>query len=374
MEAVTVMIKPSSSNCNMRCKYCFYFDEANKREIPSHGFMQPETMEKIIEKVIEMASEQCNFFFQGGEPTLIGLDYFKQFIDCVNKYNEKGVEVHYSLQTNGYVIDHKWAEFFAKYNFLVGISLDGNKDIHDLHRIDAQGQATYKRIMKGIQILNAHKVEFNILSVITAQSAREIVKNYRFFSRNNFLWQQYIPCLDPVGEERGNASYSITPEIYSQALKKLFDLWHQDIMNDKIVSIRFFDNLVGMLLQFPPESCGMAGICSIHYVFEADGSAYPCDFYMLDEFCLGNINFNSFEELDIKRKELRFVEKSKKVDNDCKVCKWYQLCRGGCRRDRDDFASEELTKTYLCKSYQEFFEYAYPRLCEIASKIANRQE
>lgn len=372
MQAVTVMIKPSSSNCNMRCKYCFYFDEAKKREIPSYGFMQPETTENIIKKVFEMVTEQCGFVFQGGEPTLIGLEYFRQFIECVNHHNINSVEVLYSIQTNGYVIDSDWAEFFAKNNFLVGISLDGNKDIHDLHRIDAQGHVTFKRIMKVTQILNAHKVEFNILSVITKQSAKEIVKIYRFFTRNNFLWQQYIPCLDPVGEVRGNTSYSITPEIYAEALKKLFDLWYQDTINDKIVSIRFFDNLVGMLLQCPPESCGMAGICSIHYVFEADGSGYPCDFYMLDDFCLGNINQNSFEELDAKRRDTRFIEKSREVDSDCKQCKWYQLCRGGCRRDRDDFVSEKLTKTYLCEAYKEFFEYAYPRLYEIASKIAKR--
>jgi len=374
MQAITVMIKPSSSNCNMRCKYCFYFDEANKREIPSHGLMKQETMENIIKKIFEVVTVQCTIAFQGGEPTLIGLDYYKEFVKCVDKYNKNSIRVDYAIQTNGYLVDSSWAEFYATHNFLVGISLDGHKDIHDLHRMDANGSGTYKKIMKATQILEAHKVEFNILTVITKQSAKDIVKIYRFFKRNNFMWQQYIPCLDPLGEEQGNQSYSLTPQIYLELLKKLFDLWYQDVISEKPVSIRFFDNLIGMMLRYPPESCGMAGICSNHYVFEADGSGYPCDFYMLDEFCLGNINQDNFEDMDVKRKELKFVEKSMMVDNDCKVCKWFQLCRGGCRRDRDDYSGDELKKTYLCEAYKAFFEYSYPRLCEIASEVSKNNE
>lgn len=371
MQAITIMIKPSSSNCNMRCKYCFYFDEANKRETRSHGFMNSETMENIIKKIFEIVTKQCTIAFQGGEPTLIGLNYFKKFVECVDKYNENLIQVDYAIQTNGYFLNNSWAEFYAAHKFLVGISLDGYKDTHDLHRIDTDMRGTYKKVIKATQILKTHKVDFNILTVVTRQSAKEIVKIYRFFKRNNFMWQQYIPCLDPLGEERGNQTYSLTPEIYAELLKKLFDLWYQDIMNEKPVSIRFFDNLVGMLLNNPPESCGMAGICSQHYVIEADGSTYPCDFYMIDEFYLGNINRNSIQDMDIKRKELKFIEKSLKVDNDCKECHWFQLCRGGCRRDRDDYSNRDLEKTYLCKAYKEFFEYSYPRLFEIARKISN---
>ena len=374
MRSINVLIKPSSSHCNMRCKYCFYFDEVSHRETESFGFMNEQTMQSVIDKSLDYVTHSCVFAFQGGEPTVIGLPYFKQFVEYVKEKNTKKVGVQYAIQTNGFVIDEEWAAFFHENNFLVGLSMDGDKDTHDRYRIDTAQQGTYSKVLKASQLFDKHKVEYNILSVVTKPMAKAIQKNYRFFMRNDFVWQQYIPCIDPIGEDRGSKEYSLTPELYATFLKQSFDLWYRDIKKGNMVSIRYFDNLVGMMLGNPPESCGMAGRCTNQYVVEANGQVYPCDFYMMDEYVLGNICTQSLGEIDEKRKEIGFIEKSLKIEESCKQCQWLPICRGGCRRDREDFATGELTKTYLCGAYKEFFAYAYPRLQEICVMIKNQNK
>ena len=373
MKSMSVLIKPSSSNCNMRCKYCFYFDETDNREVASYGFMQQETMQNLIDFVLGNATHSCNFAFQGGEPTVIGIGFFKNFVDYVKKQNTKQLTINYSIQTNGYLINAEWAKFFSENKFLLGLSLDGTKEVNDFNRIDTNGVGTFNKIMKATQLLNANKVEYNILTVVTKQSAKNVEKIYNFFKKNNFAWQQYIPCIDPIGVQRGGNNYSITPEIYAGFLKKLFDSYYIDFKNGKRVSVRYFDNIITMLAGMPPETCGMLGFCTNQYVVEADGGVYPCDFYMLDSYRLGNINTDSLQALDAKREEIGFIQKSLQVDDDCKKCKWMPICRGGCRRDRDNFGNATLSKTYLCEAYTAFYEHAYPRLCEIANILVNEQ-
>lgn len=364
MPPINVLIKPASGNCNMRCNYCFYTDEINNRKVKSYGIMTTDTLEAIVKKVLDYAEGECTIAFQGGEPTLAGLPFFQHLIEIQNKYNYNKVKIHNAIQTNGYLIDNHWAEFFAKNRFLVGLSLDGTKEIHDRERIDASGKGTYSKIMRTIQLFQNHNVEFNILTVVTAHTAKNINKIYNFYKRNNLNHHQYIPCLDPLGEERGQYSYSLTPQLYSQFLKDLFDLWYLDVSKGNMVYNRYFENILLMLTGRPPESCGMSGVCNKQYTIEADGSVYPCDFYVLDEWRLGNLVTQSIEDIDKARDENRFIETSKSIHEDCRGCKWLQLCRGGCRRDRMQL-EEGLDKNYFCKAFYEFFEYSYPRFMEL---------
>lgn len=370
MPPINLLIKPASGSCNMRCKYCFYADEVSNRETASYGVMKLEVLEQVVQKTLAHATGSCTFAFQGGEPTLAGLDFFRALITYEQKHNIKKLPIQNALQTNGYLIDEEWASFLGENRFLVGLSLDGHKDLHDFYRIDAHGDGTYKRVMHAAQLLNQHKVDFNILTVITAQTAKSIRKIYGFYRRNNFLYQQYIPCLDPIGEERGLHGYSLTPALYAEFLKTLFDLWYYDITHGNFIYIRYFENLVGMLLGEPPESCGMIGYCSMQYVLEADAGVYPCDFYVLDEYLLGNLTTDSFTELDQKRQEIGFVENSRYVSWECESCQWRPLCRGGCRRDREPMKDGRLSLNYFCPAYREFFSYAAPRLQEIARRVA----
>ena len=366
MPALSLLIKPASGNCNMRCRYCFYADELDNREIRSYGKMSVDTMHTIVDKAMEYGDYECTIAFQGGEPTLAGLDFYRDLVAYVTAHeNPKKLKIHYALQTNGYLINEEWAAFLGENHFLVGVSLDGLKEIHDRYRLDAAGKGTYQRVISAIRLLEKHQVEYNILTVVTAATARNGQKIYNYFKKNHFGYQQYIECLDPIGEAPGQHEYSLTPEKYGEFLKSMFDAWYLDMRSGTYVYNRYFENLMMIMAGQQPESCNMRGVCGKQWVFEADGSVYPCDFYALDQWCLGNINKNSFEEMDQKRDELGFIQWSMRQQEDCQKCRWFGLCRNGCRRNREPVTAEHTNRNYFCKSYQMFFEYAYPRLEEI---------
>lgn len=362
MYPLSLLIKPASGYCNFKCKYCFYEDVTDNREVQCYGFMSTKTLEQIVKKALKFAKDECAFTFQGGEPTLVGLDFYKDLIKFQKKYNKRGLKIYNSIQTNGYVIDKEWAKFLRNNNFLVGISLDGTKEINDINRIDANREGTYDKIIETIELFNKYKVEYNILTVVTSDVAKNIKNIYEFYKENKFSYQQYIPCLDPIGEKRGAHEYSLTPKLYGQFLKNLFDLWYEDMINGKFVYNRYFENIVGIIKGFRPEACGMIGHCAIQNVIESDGSIYPCDFYVLDEYKIGNLTEEDFEDIEVKRKESKFISSSLKVDDSCMKCKWKNICRGGCRRDRDEKMDGNLSINYFCESYKEFFQYAIDRL------------
>ncbi len=370
MPPLSLLIKPASSECNLRCKYCFYHSISKSRSIESFGIMKEDTLELLVKKGLEYADGSCTFAFQGGEPTLTGLNFYRKFIEYQKKYNTKKTQVHNVIQTNGIVIIDEWAEFFAKNNFLVGISLDGFKDIHDMNRVDARNSGSFTRVMNAIGFFNKHKVEYNILTVVNSVTARHIGKVYNFFRKNGFNYLQFIPCLDPINEKPGGHGYSLTPEKYAYFLKTLFDLWYKDFVNGNRISIRYFDNLIGMLMGYPPESCGMTGFCKCYYVVESDGSTYPCDFYVMDQWRLGNIKEMSFQDMQNSDTAVQFLEVSKYIDPECSNCEWFQLCRGGCRRSREPFENGRPVLNYYCPSYKEFFSYAGERMIEIAKKLS----
>lgn len=366
MPALSLLIKPASGNCNMRCRYCFYADELDNREIRSYGKMSVDTMHTIVDKAMEYGDYECTIAFQGGEPTLAGLDFYRDLVAYVTAHeNPKKLKIHYALQTNGYLINEEWAAFLGENHFLVGVSLDGLKEIHDRYRLDTAGKGTYQRVISAIRLLEKHQVEYNILTVVTAATARNGQKIYNYFKKNHFGYQQYIECLDPIGEEPGQHEYSLTPEKYGEFLKSMFDAWYLDMRSGTYVYNRYFENLMMIMAGQQPESCNMRGVCGKQWVFEADGSVYPCDFYALDQWRLGNIQENSFEEMDEKRDGLGFIQWSMRQQEDCQKCRWFGLCRNGCRRNREPVMAEHTNRNYFCKSYQMFFEYAYPRLEEI---------
>lgn len=369
IKSLSIMIKPSSSNCNMQCEYCFYHDISNKRIQKSYGFMNFKLLEIIVQKALKEVEEECTFAFQGGEPTLVGLEFFRKLIQYETKYNQNNIKINHAIQTNGLKIDQEWAHFLAKNQFLVGISLDGPKSLHDLYRKDDQGKGTYQKVIQAIEFLKQYQVDYNILSVITSQVARHAHQIYRFFQKKDFQYIQFIACLDPLGENPGEYPYSITPEKYSRFLKTLFDLWYYDIINHKIVSIRYFENLLQLMMGYSPEACGMLGHCTCQFIIEANGSVYPCDFYAIDPWYMGNIKEKSFFQLLASSAAQQFVQLSTYIDSTCRSCPWFALCRGGCRRWRESFNDGKPRLNYLCPAYQEFFEYTFDRYQKIVEKI-----
>jgi uncharacterized protein len=328
--------------------------------------MKEDTLEAVIKKGLEYADYYCGFAFQGGEPTIAGIDFFEKCIELEKKYNTKKLKISNSLQTNGMFIDEKWAQFLHDNNFLVGLSLDGPKDVHNLNRIDVKGDGSFNRVMKTVELFNKYKVEYNILSVVTSQSARYANKIYNFFKKKGFRYLQFINCLDPLNQEPGKQLYSLKPDELEKFLKITFDNWYEDFIRGDFISIRYFDNLISIILGNKAEACNMTGVCQCNCVIEADGGVYPCDFYVLDKWHLANIKDCDIREIINCETSHKFVALSTNLPQKCKECKWIGLCRGGCRRERENFNGDNPEMNYYCSAYKNFFDYAYERLINVA--------
>jgi uncharacterized protein len=369
MPPINIMIKPASSNCNLNCKYCFYRDVAENRDKKSYGLMSEDTLEELVKRTFEYGEKFVGFAFQGGEPTLVGLGFYKKLIELQRKYNVKKIKVNNSIQTNGILINKEWAKFLSENNFLVGLSLDGPADIQNLNRIDLQGKGSFSRVAKSIEIFNKYSVEYNILCTVTKSVAKHIEKIYRYYTKSGFKYLQFIPCLDELGGKPGENHYSLKPNDYKEFLKKLFDLWYRDFIEGKGVSIRMFDNIVQMLLGYPPESCDMNGCCSVNIVIEADGSVYPCDFYVLNKWKLGNVLNDNLKELITSEKGRNFVGISKGMSNNCSLCEYVSICRGGCRRYYEPIENGNSGKNYFCSAYKGFYKHTLHRFYHVANIV-----
>lgn len=352
MPPLSIMIKPASSLCNLRCKYCFYCDVASNREDFSFGVMENSTALNLIRKAIDFA-DGCSiaFAFQGGEPLIAGIDFFKCFTATVEQYNSKKSEIFYSIQTNGTLVTDEWAEFFRENKFLVGLSLDGDLKGNKF-RVDAKGQNTYYRIINAAGKLRRHNVEFNILTVLTGYCADNAERIYKFFRDNGYHYLQFIPCLRPIGDSTESELY-MTNEQYANYLIRVFNLYVKDFVRGNYISIRVFDNYVRMFLGDKCEQCGLMGHCTHQFVCEGNGNIYPCDFYCTDEWLLGNINDTTLKNMAEGEKAKNFIKESLVIRDECKKCRYYPLCRGGgCKRDK---ASENY-----CEAYKKFFSSCLP--------------
>lgn len=364
MQPLNVLIKPVSSACNLNCSYCFYADLSRKRETASYGVMSLETLEVTVKRIFEYAESECTIAWQGGEPTLAGLPFFRAYLALEKKYNTRNVRVTRCLQTNGYHLDEEWASFLSENDFLTGLSLDGTRALHDTFRRTPDGRETFSSILETARLFDRFGVAYNLLTVVNRQTAASAEEIYRFYQEAGFHYQQYIVCLDPVGEEPGQRPWSLTPSDYGSFLIKLFDLWYQDCLLGRAPYIRQFENYLDLLLGIPPESCEQRGSCGLQTVIEADGSVYPCDFYASDAYCLGNLTQSSLEALRQTRRQKDFLERSLPVPDVCKNCPFYALCRNGCFRHR--LPSSGVN--YFCEGYQSFFSHALPFLQELARK------
>lgn len=352
MPPISIMIKPASGKCNMRCKYCFYYSIASSREISDFGNMSDDIAERIIERALGFAKGERVFFsFQGGEPLLAGKSFFVKFFECVRQKNVFKSAVHYALQTNGTLIDDEWVKLFKDNSVLVGLSLDGDKEANRF-RMDANYAPVFNKVIGAAKMLKDAGVDVNILAVVTGRSADNITSIYRYFTSNGYRYLQFIPCLRPFGDNSESDLY-MTCEQYAKYLITLFNLYVKDYMSGQYNSIRHFDNMVRLFLGHKTELCGIEGHCSHQFVIEANGNVYPCDFYCTDEWLLGNINECDFLELVQSDKAKNFVLESLSVEPKCKQCPYFRMCcGGGCKRQKAD-------RDY-CEAYKAFFSLCLP--------------
>ena len=375
MPPASILIKPVSSACNLQCSYCFYKDIAANREIACSGLMPLETLEAVITQALRYAEGSCTFAFQGGEPTLAGLDFYRHVLELEKKYSRPGVTIYNTIQTNGVVLDEAWVQFLAENQFLVGLSLDGPDHLHDHNRKAPGGEGSYMRVMRAAELLDRFHAAYNILCVVTGETAAHTEEVYTFFRKHGFQWLQFIPCLDPIAQERGLASFHLSPSAYGDFLVRIFDAWLADLRKREYISIRHLDNWMHILLGEAPESCDMIGCCSIQFVVESSGHVYPCDFYVLDQWDLGSIHERSLAQMAHSPTAQAFLKASHHVPDKCATCPLYPICRNGCRRNRmpDNFGNSGVN--YYCEAYRHFFFSRKQQLAEAVRIIRNmRQE
>lgn len=356
MPPLTVLIKPASGRCNMRCRYCFYLDEMENRDAGVRPNMTPEHADTLVRRAFLYADGFVSFMFQGGEPTLAGLDYFKAFAQSVKKRNTRSIEVRYALQTNGYDLSDEWIAFFKEHKFLLGVSMDGDQALHDALRPDAYGRGTHARIAQTVRRLQTAGVDFNILCVVSGPVAESPDRVWEALAPYRYL--QFIACLDGLQGETG--PWSVSNDHFLTFLRGTFRRYVQAIDRGGYVSVRWYDNWVRMIRGYAPDTCAMQGRCVCGFTVESDMSVYPCDFYALDEWKLGTLTTESLVRLQKSETADRFIKASLPVPDPCRACQWHSLCRNGCRRERVNGVHR------FCEAYKAFFPEAIRDLERIA--------
>ena len=364
MKNLTVMLKPASSACNMRCRYCFYADVSSLRDCRSYGIMAEDTLKRVLDHIFSSLApgDRLNLAFQGGEPSLAGLDFFRNLVEQV-KVRAKGIRVDYAFQTNGLILDEDWCRFLKENKFLVGLSLDGYAKNHNACRPDVHGEGTFSRILETKQRMDRMGVEYNILTVLTGELARHPQQVWRFLEEQKIQYVQFIPCLGPL--EEAGSPWALTPKRYAEFYSALFDRWYEAFRKGNYISVKLFDDLARLLAFGECNACGLLGFCQPQLIVEADGSVYPCDFYVLDEYRMGNL---ASEPLDSfwPEKAKPFLERQKEAMPLCQSCPYRRMCSGGCERMRREvcYAPGEN----LC-GHKMLLDRIYPRLREIAAMI-----
>ncbi len=374
MSLNSILIKPAGPDCNLRCNYCFYRQKSGIYPQSKEHRMKPAVLEKLISEVMQSDSIRPCFAWQGGEPTLMGLDFFKRAIELQIKYGKPGQSVSNSLMTNGVLLDSQWARFLAEYCFLVGISLDGPSEFHDFYRKDEKRRPTHRRVMDAVRLLSDHNVSFNALVLLNDKNVKEPDAVYDFLVGNGIFFLQFVPCVEPGGKGIP-AAFSITPTEYGRFLCKTFDRWADDFPN---VSVRDFDDLLAKYTGQLSGTCTHNEFCGDYLVVEHNGDVYPCDFFVQPSLKLGNITEMPLAEIAQLPAFKTFAENKSRFDLNapCLKCEWLKFCNGGCQKHRAVLHPEKSVSgpSYFCQAYKMLFKHASHRLGSLAEKLKTLQE
>ena len=370
--AFTTMIKPVGSLCNLDCDYCYYLGKANL-----YGGHQPKMSDELLERYISQYIEAVQvptvtFCWHGGEPLLAGIDFYEKAVALQQRYRGNK-QIENSLQTNGLLINPDWCDFFRENNFLIGLSLDGPKDIHDAYRHDRGGHPTFDRVIQGLEMMAISGVEYNTLSTINDRCAGQGKRVYQFM-RSISRYMQFLPVVEhtlatpfgraaivPPGTEGAKAApWSITPKAFGKFMCDVFDEWVINDVGERFVQL--FDITLAQWYGVQPSLCAFCPTCGDGLVVEHNGDVYMCDHFVYPEYKLGNIAVEHLSDLQRKPELFRFgIEKRNSLPSDCRKCEYLFACRGECPKHR--FATTrrgEKGLNALCEGYKHFFEYTTP--------------
>jgi len=366
-----LMAKPTGATCNINCDYCFYLDKKSLYPESDSLKMNDKTLIQYIKQYLQASqnAEEVNFIWQGGEPTLRGLDFYKRVIELQQKYAE-GKSVSNTLQTNGIKINQHWCHFLAKHNFLVGISIDGPKNLHDKYRVNNRGQGTFKQVMKAITLLKHHKVAFNTLTTIHQGNMAHGSTIYQFLKDIGSNYQQYIPIVTSTEELCAQQKdYSVSAQGYGDFLIEIFNIWVSKDVGK--VYVRDFDNILAQWLGYPSPICNFRKTCGDALIFEHNGDVYCCDHFVEQKYLLGNINQQLLIDIATSTAAKDFGQQKKtRLTSACQSCLYLKLCYGGCPKHRIiKLASEKFPHNYLCPSYKKLFEHITPYMNFMANEL-----
>ncbi|MBC7237570.1 MAG: anaerobic sulfatase maturase, partial [Chloroflexi bacterium] len=359
---------PASGDCNLHCTYCFYHDRpTDPYKEQRRRRMSSEVLDALIRQGMALEPRHATFGWQGGEPTLAGLDFFEQVVKLQQKYGHPGQAVSNGMQTNGLLLDRDWARFLREYRFLVGVSLDGPASYHDIYRTFPNGSPTHERVIQVLRMLRQYRVEFNILAVVNRVTADHGPEIYDYFVSQGFDFLQFIPCVevDPATGEL--TDFSVEPERFGDFLCAVFDRWYNG--GDPQTSVRDFDAILAVYLGQPAPLCCYQERCGSYVVVEYNGDLYPCDFLVRQDLYLGNLMRTTLEEVFQSEALQRFAEAKADPRPECQACRWLPLCHQGCPRFVHAIGRRQH---YLCRAYQRFFAHAHGAFLALRDRLQQR--
>lgn len=369
----SVLVKPSGPDCNLGCAYCFYLEkESLFPEYVQHR-MSPEILEEMIRQVMQQSGNAVSIAWQGGEPALMGLDFYKRAIALEMKYGH-GQSTGNGFQTNGLLLNAEWADFFKQYDWLVGLSLDGPQHIHDRYRLDKGQQPTWQKVQQVARMLINKGVAVNVLCCVTDYSSAFAKEIYLYFKSLGLTWMQFIPVVETDQQDPTRAaSFSVTDEQYGRFLITLFDCWMNDFKEGKpTTSIRHFESVFYTYVGMEAPECTLNKECGPYVVIEHNGNVYSCDFFVEPRHRLGNIRHSRLVDLLNSKKQQEFGKAKTLLPQKCRTCPWLTNCFGGCIKDRIKDPHDHHQPRF-CRSYQMFFEHADARLKQLAEAWQAKQ-
>ena len=379
MSAFHVMTKPRGAICNLDCKYCYFLSK--ERLYPDSDFRMSDTLlDEYTRQYIEAQQvPDVTFAWQGGEPTLMGLDFFRYAVELQQKHAKPGMRITNALQTNGVTLDDEWCEFFRENNFLIGISIDGPRELHDFYRVDKGGAPTFDRVMAGLHLLQKHKVEFNVLTTIHAANADHPQEVYRFLRDDiGTEFMQFIPIVErqnETGFQEGNTvtDRSVTARQYGDFLIGIFDEW---VLRDVgRIFVQIFDVALAAWTGNRPGLCIFEETCGAALALEHNGDLYSCDHFVEPAHKLGNIIDASMIDLATSEQQFQFGQaKRDTLPQYCLDCEVRFVCNGGCPKNRFiETPDGQLGLNYLCEGYRSFFNHINRPMQLMANELAHQR-
>ncbi|MHC4884738.1 MAG: anaerobic sulfatase maturase [Planctomycetota bacterium] len=373
MRPFSLLVKPAGPDCNLRCEYCFYLKKCELFQEERQHRMTDETLEAMIKGYMATPQPQYSFGWQGGEPTLMGVDFFKRVVELQQRYGRAGASVANGLQTNGTLIDAEFARHLAEYKFLLGVSLDGPPEIHNHYRLNAAGRGSHADVMSGIHHLLHHKVEFNILVLVSQANVHRAKEVYHYLCDQGFLFHQYIPCVEFVAP--GEISpFSITGQEWGAFMNEIYDQWLPH--DTRRVSIRHFDSVVNYFVTGQRNVCMMGHNCCQYFVVEHNGDIFPCDFYVEKELKLGNVTETDWGEAQKSELYTQFGCQKTQWNDACVSCPCLELCAGDCLKHRLPMttARDPHSLSHLCEGQKMFIEHTTEGFQRLASEVKAQHE